>query len=143
MIQIGNPAKKLNREIPLNKYSREIIHKYRQDTGQNYQLFPAYSTVSINRLIKRAGKEAGISEQIEIKVYSGKSIQRKRIPKWQILSTKSATNTFIMNAFRLEIPLQLIMDYCGIGTMISMEKYEAEYKKIKKSEIQKIDHLAG
>ena len=58
------------------------------------------------------------------------------------MSTKSAGNTFIMNAFRLEIPLRLIMDYCGIRTLLSMEKYKAEYNKIKRAEMQKFEHLS-
>ncbi len=142
-IQINIPYKNRVREIPLNRYSREIIRKYRHETGENKQVFPSYSTVSINRLIKMAGKEAGFNELIEIQLYSGKLFHRKRIPKWQVLSTKSAGNTFIMNAFRLEIPLRLIMDYCGIRTILSMKKYMAEYNKIKKSEMQKFEHLAS
>jgi len=141
-IHVSIPAKSQDRDIPLNRYSREIVRNFLNKPDENEQIFPSYSTVSINRLIKMAGKESGISEQIEIQVYHGKLNQRKRMPKWQVLSTKTAFNTFIMNAFRLEIPIRLIMDYCGIGTMLSMDKYKAEYNKIKKSEIQKYEHLA-
>jgi hypothetical protein len=88
-----------------------------------------------------AGKESGIDDQVETKTYYGNSIQRKRMPKWQVLSAKTATNTFIMNAFRLEIPLGLIMDYCGIITRPGIERYKVEYEKIKASEMQKFEQL--
>ena len=140
-IKLFIPAKNLVRSIPLNRYSRTILNKHFNITDPNIRVFPSYSSVTANRLIKMAGKESGISELVEIHACYGESIQRKRLPKWQVLSTKTATNTFIMNAFRLEIPLWLIMDYCGIKTQLSMERYRSEYDKLKASEIKKFERL--
>ena len=139
-VLVEAPGTFRSRRIPLNSLSKKILRKYLYQAPARDKVFPGYSTVSMNRLIKLAGREAGIDAPVEVARAEGDNIKKDNIPKWQALSTKIAVNTFIMNAFELDIPVRFIMDYTGMRSIEGMKRYETmyrEYEAAKTSEMHK------
>jgi len=137
-IRLSLPGKSDMMYIPLNKFSAEIIGKYLQ-TANNGQIFPDLNIITMNRLIKEAGKIAELNESFQIKICSENEKIAREIPKYKMLSTKVARNTFIFHALRLGISLQLIMKFTGLKTIHGIEKFRNESSALSVSEMSRFN----
>ena len=127
--------------IPLNRFSAEIINRYRaENTGNN--IFPDMHTVTVNRLIKKAGRKAGLTDSFSLTLVSENNKQIKEVPKYQVLSTKVARNSFIVHALRLGMPEKVIQEITGLKNLSGIDKFmQPDIPEVEK-EMVKFDSLA-
>jgi site-specific recombinase XerD len=128
--------------VPFNKFSSGIIHKYQKE-GAGNQIFPYMHTVTVNRLIKQVGKDAGLTGPFTLTLENENEKQVKEVPKYQILSTKVARNSFIVHALRLGIPLQMIQQVTGLKTLAGVNKFIQPAAAEVEKEMMKFNELAG
>lgn len=97
--------------IPLNKYSKAILEKYSELPDE--QPLPVISNQKTNKYLKELGEIAKIDEPITIVRYKGAKREEKVHPKYDLLTFHVARKTFITNAFRFDIPVDIIMSISG------------------------------
>ncbi|KPK82774.1 MAG: hypothetical protein AMS27_14025 [Bacteroides sp. SM23_62_1] len=106
------------------QHAQEILGRYGENST-GHRNFPSISIVDMNKRIKAAGRVAGINRPVKIQIVKGHEKLVKEIPKYQLLSTKVARNTFIFHAFRAGLPLQSMMRLTGLKTLYSITKFNA------------------
>ncbi|MBL7112872.1 MAG: site-specific integrase [Bacteroidales bacterium] len=126
--------------VPFNKFSSEIITKYQQE-GAGNQIFPNMHIVTLNRLIKQVGKKAGLTGPFHLTLENENEKLAKEVPKYQILSTKVARNSFIVHALQLGIPIQVIMQITALKTLSGVNKFIQSTATELEKEIVKFDGL--
>jgi len=124
--------------IPFNKFSSEIISKYQQESSGS-QIFPVMHIVTFNRLIKQVGKTAGLTIPFQLTLKNENEKQAKEVPKYQVLSTKVARNSFIVNSLQLGIPIQVIIQITGLKTLTGISKFIQSTAIELEQEIAKFD----
>lgn len=98
-------------QIPLNKYSKAILEKYNKIQGE--KCLPVISNQKMNDYLKTVGELAGMKSIVTRVRYKGTERIEEHLPKYDILTTHIARKTFITNAFRLNIPVEVIMQISG------------------------------
>ena len=129
-----------NAFIPFNRFSSEIISKYQQESSGN-QIFPVMHIVTFNRLIKQVGKKAGLTIPFHLTLENENEKQAKEVPKYQVLSTKVARNSFIVHSLQLGIPIQVIIQITGLKTLTGINKFIQSTTLELEKEISKFDVL--
>ena len=104
------------------QYAQEILDRYKESSSGN-RILPEISNVEMNKRIKTVGRIAGINQPVRIQIIKGYEKLAREVPKYHLLSTKVARNTFIFNALRLGLPLQTIMRITGLKTFHSINKF--------------------
>ena len=79
--------------------------------------------MTVNRLIKKAGKKAGLTSPFKLVTGNENNRETRVVPKYQILSTKVARNSFIVHALKLGISAQAIMQVTGLKTLPVINKF--------------------
>jgi len=97
-----------SRNIPLNKFTRQLYYKYENKYYLNNSAFPVMSTVTMNKYLKVIAKELGFNRL----VYNDASPEG--LPFYERLSAGVAVNTYIRNAIELEIPPEVISMFTGV-----------------------------
>jgi integrase len=110
--------------IPLNKQAEELLNKYADRDYPGGACFPHYSAPYFNQLLKRVGREAGISRFVSVEMYSGSERGSRQVPKYEILSSKVAVNTFLQNGLKLGITP-------GILAYVTKRKTYSEIRRIR------------
>jgi len=128
--------------IPFNKYSSEIISKYQEESAGS-QIFPVMHIVTFNRLIKQVGKRAGLTIPFQLTLGSENEKHAKEVPKYQVLSTKVARNSFIVHSLQLGIPIQIIIQITGLKTLTGVNKFIKSTPRDLEEEISKFDVLVN
>ena len=133
--------RKTGASVPLNRFASEIITRYREkSTGS--QIFPEMHIVTLNRLIKKAGRSAGLTGPFRLTMENENEKLVKEVPKYQILSTKVARNSFIVHSLQLGIPMQVIMQITGLKTLSGVNKFIHSTVPELEKEIVKFNQLA-
>ena len=125
--------------IDLNKYSRDIINKYK-GRGTSY-LFPRVSYPNYERTIRKIAEECKIDSLITIKSYSGNKLSTEVFPKYRLITSHTARKTFISNAIMLGIPVSTIMKWTGHKTYQVMKAYIDISDESKKTSMMMFDNL--
>jgi len=121
-INFQKPTVHKIRSVPFNKYIKEILDRYNQ-SGFNMNGLPDIRNVNMNRYIKVAGRSAGLYQPVKIQIHNGQEKLTRDIPKYKLLSTKLARNTFIFHSLRLGLPLQHILTVTGLKTLYGIRKF--------------------
>ena len=108
-------------EIDLNKWSRAILEKYK-DQPDGYAL-PRMCGQRANIYIKEVMRECGIDEPTRRTIYDGTGRKDEVVPKWQLVGTHTARRTFICNALAMGIPPNTVMKWTGHSSYASMRPY--------------------
>ena len=124
--------------IPFNKFSSEIISKYQQESSGSL-IFPVMHIVTFNRLIKQVGKTAGLTIPFQLTLENENEKHAKEVPKYQVLSTKVARNSFIVHSLQLGIPIQVIIQITGLKTLTGISKFIQSTAMELEQEIAKFD----
>lgn len=132
-----NPESYNIRSVPFNKYIREILERYYQ-TGSNRNGLPDIRNVNMNRYIKAAGRIAGLFQPVRIQILNGHEKLIRDIPKYKILSTRVARNTFIFHSIRLGLPLQYILRATGLKTLYGISRFNSIPDRYAKPDILSI-----
>lgn len=117
---VVNKQSAQTRIVPLNNYAEGIIHKYENKYYRNNAALPVMSLVTLNKYIGKIAEEAGIGK------------------KAGSVTAGTASVTFIMNALKLDIPVEIISTYTGIS---NDKRIKILKQQIATEEIKKFDKL--
>lgn len=109
--------------IDLNKYSRAILDKYKNDVFTGNRALPVISNQKMNDHLKEMGEICGIDTPITITYLKGSERIDQIYPKYELLGTHAGRRTFICNALALGIAPQTVMKFTGHASYSSMKPY--------------------
>ncbi|HJD92924.1 site-specific integrase [Bacteroides coprosuis] len=125
--------------IELNKYSKELLDKYKDIPIEENKALPIISMQKMNEYLKKIGKMLNFNEPIKDTYYKGNRRFETTNPKWELLSTHCARRTFVVNAISLGVPTHVIMKWTGHKSMESMKPYTKIVDKLKRTEMDKFN----
>ncbi|MFC2116349.1 hypothetical protein ACFLTU_07725, partial [Bacteroidota bacterium] len=108
--------------LPLNERALEILKTYQDWNYPGGTCFPFYYNPYFNRLLKQLGKEAGIIRFVKLEIHSGAELGIRQVPKYEILSSKVAVNTFLYNGLRLGISAEVLAYVTDQKTLAGIER---------------------
>lgn len=106
-------------QIDLNKYSRAILDKYRDDERP----LPVVSNQRMNQWLKEVCYLAGIDAPITTVYYKGAQRIEETKPKYELVGTHTGRRTFICNALTMGIPAATVMEWTGHSDYKAMKPY--------------------
>lgn len=106
-------------KIDLNKYSRSILEKYKDDARP----LPVVSNQRMNIWLKEVCYLAGIDEPITLVYYKGAERIEETHPKYELIGTHTGRRTFICNALTMGIPAATVMEWTGHSDYKAMRPY--------------------
>lgn len=109
--------------IELNSYAFSILNLYKDVGLPNDKALPVLSNVKMNEHLHEAAEVAGIDEPVRVVSYSGSQRIEAVVPKYAVLTTHCGRRTFIVNALRLGIPADVIMEWTGHSNYSAMKPY--------------------
>jgi len=127
--------------IELNKYSKAILDKYKDDIFGGNKALPVISNQKMNDYIKELGEFCDINEPTNITYYSGNKRTDEVFPKYELLGTHTGRRTFICNALSLGIPVNVVMKWTGHSDYKAMKPYIDIADKIKADSMAKFNSL--
>ena len=119
--------------IELNKYSKAILEKYKDEEYENNLALPVISNQKMNDGLKELGELCGINEPVSITYYKGSERTDEVYKKYELLTTHCGRRTFISNAIMLGIPPEVVMKWTGHEDYRTMKPYIAIADKEKKN----------
>ncbi len=126
--------------IDLNKYSKAILDKYKNEPIPNNLALPVPAMQVMNRELKQIGKAAGFDTPIRKVHYSGNKRIEVVKPKYEYMTTHCGRRTFIVNSLYLGIPAEVVMKWTGHADYESMKPYVAIVDELKAREMDKFNH---
>jgi hypothetical protein len=139
------PGKERNQfyNVPINKQAAGIVRSY---MGRNYpggNCFPVYSNPYFNQLLKQLGKQAGINRFVTLEVLSGTERGSRQVPKYEVLTSKVAINTFLFNGLRLGISSEILAYVTDQKTLSGIERIRSLLEHTAYDDIRKFNVLPG
>lgn len=125
--------------VELNKYSREILHRYKDCTFPQSRALPVISNAKMNEEIKEACRLACIDTMTQIVYYRGSERYEYSCQKWELVSTHCGRHTFIVHALNLGIPVEVVTQMTGHSSYSAMKPYISITSKAKKNAMQLFD----
>lgn len=119
--------------IELNKYSKAILEKYKNEVYENNLALPVISNQKMNDALKELGEMCGIDAPVSITYYKGSERIDEVYKKYELLTTHCGRRTFISNAIMLGIPPEVVMQWTGHEDYRTMKTYIAIADKEKKN----------
>ena len=113
-------TKTQNHIIRLNKFSKEILDKYRETI---YEPLPHISMQKFNDYIKECCKVVGINKLITITGFVGTKKIQNTLPKYQLITSHTARKTFITNSLLLGMEPKAIKKIANIKKDAVLDKY--------------------
>ena len=126
-------------KIELNKYSKAILDKYRDEVFPYNRALPVISNQRSNEYIKEVAELCGIDTPITEVYYKGNERIEEVRPKYEMIGTHTARRTFISNALMKGIPVNVVMQWTGHSDYNAMKPYIAIADKSKKNEMNKFN----
>lgn len=121
--------------IELNKYSKAILYKYKDDPKP----LPIITNQKLNKYIKEVCFIAEINEPIKTVYYKGSERIEEIRPKYELIGTHTGRRTFISNALSLGIPPAVVMAWTGHSDYKAMQPYIQIADEAKKKEMNKFN----
>ena len=128
--------------LPINEHAYRIISKYLEPYRADGRCFRNYSNPDFNRHLKHLAKEAGIDSFVTLEIYSGIEKGTRQVPKYEILSSKVAVNTFIFNALKLGITAEVLSYVTGGKTSYGVERIRSLIEHTAFDDIRKFNILS-
>ncbi|MDR2119387.1 MAG: site-specific integrase [Tannerella sp.] len=126
-------------KIELNKYSRAILEKYRNETFPRDMALPVISNVKMNAYLKTMGETAGFTEPVRTVYFVGAQRHEEVHPKHALLTTHCGRRTFVVNSLYLGIPAEVVMSWTGHSDYESMRPYIKIVDALKNQSMKKFD----
>lgn len=123
-------TKQTDHTIPLNKFSKEILEKYK-DTP--FEPIPTISAQKLNKYIKECCKEIGLDYPVTITRYAGSKKEEITLPKYELISSHTARKTFATVSLVLGMSERYVKSLTGHKRESSFNRYV----KIADEEIKK------
>ena len=112
------------RLIPMNNYAQEIYQKYENKYYLNNSAFPSMSIITMNKYLRLMGRETGLTRLVAT-LSEGEGSQ----PLYRRLTAGIAVNTFIRNAIKMEVPLEIISRFTGIQNDSRVRRIKSDLAK--------------
>jgi len=125
-------TKEPGNKIPLNKFSRQIIEKYRSTI---HNPLPLISDSKFNEYIKECCKEVGIDTLITIVEHRGPKSIEKVVPKHELITSHVARKTFATNSLILGMPERVVRSITGHKTEKSFRRYVKIAEDVKENQM--------
>lgn len=77
----------------------------------------------MNTYLHEAAEEAEIKEPVRLVSYAGNLRQERVVPKHEVLTTHAGRRTFVVNALRLGVPPNVVMEWTGHSDYKAMKPY--------------------
>lgn len=123
-------------EIPLNRYARAILDRYRGTQGRILQ---ASTNQATNRLLKDAALLARLDRPVRQVYFKGSERHEDERLLFEDISTHYARRTFVVHALRLGIPAEVVMRFTGHSGFQAMKPYVAVVDEMKAEAMRKFD----
>ena len=127
--------------IELNKYSKAILDKYKNEKLTRNKALPVISNVKMNEYLKELGQVCELNEPQRIVYFKGNTRHEEVYPKWALLTTHCGRRSFVVNALQLGIPSEVIIRWTGHSDYKAMKPYVKIVDKLKKQEMSKFDDM--
>mgnify|MGYP000882201844 CR=1 FL=1 len=128
-----------NLKIELNKYSKAILDKYKDEQFPYDRALPVISNQRSNEYLKEMAKLCGIDTPVTEVYYKGNERIEEVRPKYEKICTHTARRTFISNALMKGIPVNVVMKWTGHSDYNAMKPYIAIADTAKKDEMDKFN----
>jgi len=125
-------TKTIDHKIPLNKYSKEILEKYKETI---YEPLPTISSQKFNKYIKECCKIVGINTSTNITRYIGTKRIDKTVPKYELITSHTARKTFVTNSLILGMKEMVVRNITGHKKEESFKKYVQIAEDFKRQEM--------
>jgi integrase len=125
--------------IELNKYSRAILEKYKNEQFPDDKALPVLPNKKMNEYVKAMAEEAGFDEKIRIVYFVGSERYEEVHPKYELITTHCGRRTFIVNALYLGIPAEVVMKWTGHSDYDAMKPYIKIVDELKVVSMKKFD----
>lgn len=103
--------------IPLHKYVREILSKYKNEIPK------ALSNPKMNLNLKHLGTLAKINDMVEVSITKGGKLVKNTVKKSSLIGTHTARRSFATNLYLAGIPSITIMKITGHQTEKNFLRY--------------------
>ena len=126
-------TKQANSKIPLSKYAKAILEKYKDSI--HYPL-PKISNQKFNSYIKECCELAGINSSVSIVRFSGGKRTELTFPKHQLITSHTARKTFVTNSLILGMKEMVVRNITGHKKEESFKKYVKIAEDVKRQEME-------
>ena len=120
------------RRVAMNAPALEIHSRYKNKYYLNNTAFPSMSIITMNKYLKIMALEAGIDRVVE-------PSEGKWVPLHSKITAGMGVNTFLANAIRLNVPLEVISGFTGVK---KDRRFEHIKKELVKAQLEKFDSLS-
>ncbi len=121
--------------IPLNKYSKAILKKYK-DTA--YETLPKVSHQKFNKYLKECCKDAGIDTSITITRFSGGKRKSSTHPKHELITSHAARKTFATLSLLMGMPERVVRNITGHKKEENFKRYVNFTKEYEKQQMDDV-----
>jgi len=126
-------------KIELNKYSKALLHKYRDESFPNNSPLPVISEQRMNEHLKKIGEICGFNDPVHVTYFRGSERVDEVYEKWKLMTSHVGRKTFICNSLMLGIPPQIVMKWTGHSDYAAMKPYIAIADSAKSDAMSKFD----
>jgi integrase len=109
--------------IDLNKYSKEIIDKYKDVKFEGGNALPVPSNQKYNDYLKELAHLAGLTNKILIAYRTGNQTYTEEVEKWQKIGSHAGRRTFVSIGLALGAKPEEIAKVTGHHSLKIMEKH--------------------
>ncbi|WP_159637937.1 site-specific integrase [Sphingobacterium composti Ten et al. 2007 non Yoo et al. 2007] len=127
--------------VEFNKYSREILVKYKDSKFPDNKALPVISNQKYNDYLKELGELVGLNQPIKFSYYKGNKRYDEVVPKFKKLSSHIGRRSFICNGLYLGIPVHIIMKWTGHSDYDSMKPYIDLVDSMRSEAMEKFNEL--
>lgn len=132
-IQITVTKTKEPLKIPLNRYSLEILAKYKKESKP----LPIISNQRLNEYLKELCKLAEINSPIEIVRFKGAERITTMHPKWELISIHNGRKTFATLSLEKGMNAETVMEIGGWSDYKSFSRYVNITENVKRTAMSK------
>jgi len=125
-------TKTIDHKIPLNRYSKEILDKYKDTI---YEPLPVISSQKFNKYLKDCCADAKINTLTTITRYIGQKRINKTVPKYKLITSHTARKTFVTNSLILGMNQMVVRNITGHKKEDSFKRYVKIADDFKKQEM--------
>lgn len=125
-------TKTIDHEIPLNKFAKELLHKYKNTI---YEPLPIISGQKFNEYIKECCKEAEINTPTTVSRFSGNKRVDKTVPKHELITSHTARKTFVTNSLIFGMKEMVVRNITGHKKESTFKRYVKIAEDFKQKEM--------
>jgi integrase len=124
-----------NNTIPLNKYSKGILAKYKDTI---HETLPKVSAQKFNQYLKECCEAAGIDTPTSITRFSGSKRRHYTFPKYALITSHAARKTFTTLSLLMGVPERVVRNITGHKKEENFKRYVNFTREFEKQQMDKV-----